>query len=69
MIVAAFSLFYIETVTNLFFNKFLFLFSSNLQTIVNSKKNFFFQENDQKTKKQKSYYKDNMHIDMSTLFY
>ena len=38
------------------------------------KKKTFLQENDQKTNKQtnrqtKSYYKNNMHINMSTLFY
>ena len=55
-----------------FFNKYLFLFSSDLQTLNSKfeKKRFFLQENDQKhTNKQKSYYKDNMRINMFTLFY
>ena len=55
-----------------FFNKSLFLFSSNLQKL-NSKflKNiFFFKKTTKKqTNKEKSYYKDNMHINMLTLFY
>ena len=55
----------------LFFNKFLFLFSSSLQTLHSKlKKKNFLQENDQKNKqtnKQKSYYKDNMHINMFTV--
>ena len=53
-----------------FLNKFLFSFSSNLQTLNSKlKKKFFLQENDQKANKQKSYYKDTMHINMFTLFY
>ena len=50
-----------------FFNKFLLLFTSNLQ-ILNSK--FFFKKTTKKqTNKQKSYYKDKMHINMFALFY
>ena len=53
-----------------FLNKFLFSFSSNLQTLNSKlKKKFFLQENDQKANKQKSYYKDTMHTNMFTLFY
>ena len=46
-----------------FFNEVLFLFSSNLQTILNSKK----KKKRTKNKQTKSYYKDNRHINISTV--
>ena len=46
--------FYFKHNSFFFLNKFLFLFSSNLQTLNSKflKKKFFLQENDQKTNKQ-----------------
>ena len=79
----SFCIFFIHVVTRnwwyhtniyIVFNKFLFLFSSNLHYIINSKKknnnkNNFFTRNRPKnqTNKQTKYYQDNMDINMFTV--